>query len=136
MINQGNNVPDKTIAVFTKPFVNSLSSNNPERLKNILEKSSKKRDWFNPHFYRCLPLTIGNQYGFIIKSEFDLSFIWNGGEETDAIKFYFNETEEELSEKYPKISSHFGHGILTITPPFWLRKHQVLNLLPIIQQNK
>ena len=137
MINNGinNNVPDKTIAIFTKPFVNGLSSNNPERLKNILEKSSKKRDWFTPHFYRCLPLTIGNQYGFIIKSEFDLSFVWNGGEEIDAIKFYFNETEKELSKKYPRVSSHFGHGILTISPPFWLKTPPGVNLITINPPN-
>ena len=104
MINQGNNVPDKTIAVFGDP---PWHFNNKERLYNIVDKSPKKRDWFTPHFYRCLPLTIGNQYGFIIKSEFDFSFIWDGGSSTDSVKLFFNETEKELDKKHPRIDSHF-----------------------------
>jgi hypothetical protein len=31
-------------------------------------KGKFKRDWFIKHVYFCLPLVIGNQYGFAIKS--------------------------------------------------------------------
>jgi len=98
MINQGFNVPDKTIAIFSDPLLTGFASTERDRIKNIIDKPSKKRDWFTPHFYRCLPLTIGNQYGFIIKSEFDFSFIWDGGDTEEAIKFIFNEKEEVLNK--------------------------------------
>jgi hypothetical protein len=56
MINQGNNVPEKTIAVFIEKDLSKDITK--DRLFNLIKKSPKKRDWFTPHFYRCLPLTI------------------------------------------------------------------------------
>ena len=135
MINQGINVPDKTIAIFTRSPDEDIKKIEQSRLKNIIEKSPKKRDWFTPHFYRCLPLTIGNQYGFVIKSEFDFSFIWNGKNDFDAIKFSFTEEKETLDKKYPRIESHFGSGIITINPPFTLRTPPGVNLMTINPPN-
>jgi hypothetical protein len=133
MINQGNDVPDKTIAIFTDPFRTSWQFNNKKRLFNLIDKPSKKRDWFSPHFYRCLPLTIGNQYGFIIKSEFDFSFLWSGEDNPESLKFFFNDLE--IEDKHPAIESHFGHGIITINPPFWLRTPPGVNLMTISPPN-
>ena len=135
MINQGNNVPDNTIAVFTDPFQTSWQFNNKKRLYDIIDKSPKKRDWFTPHFYRCLPLTIGNQYGFVIKSEFDFSFIWDGGDSTDSIKFFFYETEEKINKKHPRVETHFGNGIVTIATPFTLRTPPGINIMTINPPN-
>ena len=39
------------------------------------------------------------QYGFVIKSEFDFTFIWDGGDSPDSIKFWFNEEQIELTLK-------------------------------------
>lgn len=135
MINQGNDVPDKTIAIFANPFYNNLQSTDKDRIKNIISKSPKKRDWFTPHFYRCLPLTIGNQYGFVIKSEFDFAFIWDGKDGLDSIKFYFNDTEEKINTQFPNIQSRFGSGIITIAPPFTLRTPPNVNLMTINPPN-
>lgn len=136
MINDGiNNVPDKTIVVFTNPFGSNLSYSEKNRLNNILDKPSKKRAWFTPHFYRCLPLVIGNQYGFVIKSEFAFSFNWNGGDNEKDIFFNFYENEEKIKNKYPLIQSHFGSGIITISPPFWLRTPPGVNLMTINPPN-
>jgi hypothetical protein len=132
MINQGNNVPDKTIAVFTDGVHTFLQHNDKKRLFNIIDKSPKKRDWFTPHFYRCLPLTIGNQYGFIIKSEFDFSFIWDGGDSPESVAFFLN---EDTNEKHPRIETHFGSGIITINPPFTLRTPPGVNLMTINPPN-
>jgi hypothetical protein len=136
MINQGNNVPDKTIAVFPVAGNYSFYDNKKnDRLSKIIEKPSKKRNWFNSHFYRCLPLTIGNQYGFVIKSEFDFTFIWDGGDSPDSIKFWFNEEQIELDKKFPRIETHFGSGIITISPPFILRTPPGVNLMTINPPN-
>ena len=135
MINQGVNVPDKTISLFfnNKEIKNDFKDNN--RIYKIIDKPEKKREWFDPNFYRCLPLAIGNQYGFVIKSEFDIGFIWDGGNSDQAIKFFFNETIEQLSTKYPRIESHFGNGIITINPPFTLRTPPGVNLMTINPPN-
>ena len=132
MINDGiNNVPENTIALFpdddarlTRDIVNG-----------IIKKSTKKREWFHSHFYRCLPLTIGNQYGFTISSEFDIKFLWSGDSSRDEIYFTFFEDKEELSIKYPRVESHFGHGVITIAPPFMLRTPPGVNLMTINPTN-
>lgn len=135
MINDGkNNVPEKTIAFFPNIlFDGSYVENN--RIKNILEKSGPKRSWFHSHFYRCLPLVIGNNYGFIIKSEFSFSFEWDGGDYPESTKLYIEEPLEEVSNKYPFIESHFGSGVITINPPFSLKTPPGINLFTINPPN-
>jgi hypothetical protein len=132
MINQGNNVPDKTIAVFTSSEYPENSQK--QRIFNLINKSPKKRDWFTPHFYRCLPLTIGNTYGFIIHSEFAFSILWNGGLNLEDT--HIKSMDPKLLEgSYPNVSSHFGSGIITINPPFFLRTPPGVNLMTINPPN-
>jgi hypothetical protein len=133
MINDGiNDVPDKTIAIFMKEKAEKI---NRKTIEKILQKPSKKRDWFTSNFYRCLPLTIGNQYGFTISSEFDIKFIWSGGDNPNDIGFQFFENEDELKFKYPYIFSNFGSGVITIDPPFTLRTPPGVNLMTINPPN-
>jgi len=133
MINQGNNVPDNTIVIFS-----DLNETKPDQQKEIInriiKKSTKKRDWFNQHFYKCLPLTIGNQYGFTISSEFDIGFEWDGGNGQESISFYF-QNGVDLDNKFPRIESHFGSGIMTIRTPFTLRTPPGVNLMTINPPN-
>jgi hypothetical protein len=130
MINDGiNDVPDNTIAMF------NLEDLSQERIDNILSPIEKKRDWFTPHFYRCLPLSIANQYGYVIKSEYDFTLEWNGGDDRYDIKWYFNDDIEKVKTMYPRISSHFGHGIITIDIPFMFRTPPGINLMTINPPN-
>ena len=130
MINQGKNVPDKKIAVFCQN--DSLSK---ARLSNIISKPKKKRMWFSPHFYNCLPLTIGNQYGFVVKSEFSFSVIWNGGDKAEDTIFMFDKDSPDTTDLYPRIHTHFGHGVITINPPYMLRTPPGVNLITINPPN-
>jgi hypothetical protein len=132
MINQGNNVPDNTIAVFRIAPDDILPE---DRLGSIIFKSPKKRDWFTPNFYRCLPLTIGNQYGFQISCEFDFGLNWDGTDNADAISFYFNKDLQELNNLFPTLTSHFGNGIFTIMVPYVLRTPPGVNLMTINPTN-
>ena len=134
MINQGIDVPDKTIAVFPR-YQENNEFISMERISAMVKKPSKKREWFTPKFYRCLPLTIGNQYGFTIQSEFSFSALWTGGEEPESILLSADGTQEDLHSFYPKVSSHFGSGILTISPPFVLRTPPGVNLITINPPN-
>jgi hypothetical protein len=136
MINDGiNNVPDKTIAIFTSPAVDDKNLTQ-ERILGTVKKPDKKRDWFTPHFYRCLPLTIGNQYGFTISSEFDIGFEWSGSNGFEDIKLYVDDSALSIDNiKYPGISTHFGHGIVTVNTPYFFRTPQGVNLMTINPPN-
>lgn len=131
MINQGNDVPEKTIAVF----LDDPQKFGADRVPNIMSKPDKKRDWFTEHFYRCLPLAIGNQYGFIIKSEFAFDFEWNGGPDLYDTKVYVDLPDEESAKLFPSIMPHFGNGTFTINPPFTLRTPPGVNLMTMAVPN-
>ena len=135
MINDGiSDVPDKTISIFSD-MLDGRKQENKDRINNILKKPSKKREWFSPHFYRCLPLTIGNQQGFIISNEFEFSFIWDGTDNLNSVNFLFYEPEEIINTKFSKVQSHFGYGIITISSPFVLRTPPGVNLMTINPPN-
>lgn len=132
MINQGNNVPDKTIAVFTWPDYWPADFNT---ITNIVEKPPKKRDWFTANFYNCLPLTIGNQQGFIVKAPCDFSIIWDGtltGENNNGITLTL--VGNEISH-IPDIHTNFGHGIFTLAMPVCFRTPPGVNLLTMAPPN-
>ena len=57
-------VPENKIVTIPE---NDIFNNSMELIVESF-KGNKKRDWFVKHAYFCLPLVIGNQYGFGIKS--------------------------------------------------------------------
>lgn len=125
MLNDGvNNVPNKVIAVFTAKTVPDPITY--DRFTKIVKKPDKKRDWFSPHFYHCLPLVIGNQYGFVVSCEFPFSIIWDGTDNQDCIKIFGPKSNKGL---YPIVMSHFGSGILSLELPVTLRTPPGVNLL-------
>lgn len=132
MLNRGINVPENTIAVFIYKDTQGFSNSN---LNNVLSKPTKKRDWFMPHFYRCLPLTIGNQYGFVIKTEFEFGFTWDGTDSKEGVVIYLTEPAKNLTGKYPQILTHFGSGIISLNTPFMLRTPPGVNLMTINPPN-
>lgn len=132
MLNKDVNVPDNTIAIFLDDIETDFKY---EDIHTILDFPDKKRAWFDPHFYRCLPLTVANQYGFVLKSQFDINVMWDGGESPSAVKFFLNEPQEEIDKRYPRIESHFGFGTFTITTPFSLRTPPGINLMTINTPN-
>jgi hypothetical protein len=131
MINDGiNNVPDKTITIFPQ---NGWSYDN---LENTIKKPNKKRDWFAPFFYNCLPLAIGNQYGFVISPNFDFNVMWNGGLNPEDVSItMIHEKPLSLEEHSLLPQGHFGHGILTIVIPFIMRTPPGINLMTINPPN-
>ena len=122
MINDGiNNVPDKTIALFD--FANGEAS-------KLIKKPSRKRDWFSPHFYNCLPLVIGNQYGFEIASAFSFNIFWNGGNDVSDINIspILTKKDENIF-LIQRAVSNFGHGIVTISTSIIFRTPPGINLI-------
>jgi len=100
-------------------------------------KGCSKRSWFIDHAYHCLPLVIGNQYGFIVKSLYDFEVIWDGGDSVESVKVTILNSQEEYRKTYnlQSINSHFGMGTFTIQMPYQLRTSPGINLMTINPPN-
>lgn len=123
-INQdGNDVPKDSIVIL--PHHDSHSNNGDYENIIVDFRSNPKRDWFNSHFYYCLPIGIGNQYGFGIKSMYDVKLNWNGGQDQDSLTI---EIENDGSEQQ-RLASQFGSGILTVQNNFMFRTEPGMNLM-------
>jgi len=117
------NVPDKTIYVLTEDHrFNDLSSELIEPLAG-----QKGRDWFIDHFYFCLPITFGNQHGFIVRLLHDVVVRWGGDLAPDSLIVHLLGTKPELQDQI--IHSHFGSGILTIQNRWTFRTPKGVNLM-------
>jgi hypothetical protein len=126
----GNEVPDWKLLVipYQDPDVTI------ERIENILKPlaGEKQRDWYDPHFYRCLPMLIGNQYGFALYAEKDFSVIWNGGNKPEDTKITI---DEAVSGDIQHIKSHFGYGTITIENRWLMRTPPGVNFMTVQTPN-
>jgi hypothetical protein len=120
-------VPEKSIAYFF-----DRNEYNGKDIDKFIDRLDIKRDWFSPHFYKCLPLSIANSYGFVVKSEYDFSANWNGTPDRDSTVITAPDYNKDL---YPRVDSRFGHGIITLTYPFQLRTPPGINLMTINPPN-
>ena len=88
----------------------------------VIEPSEPRRDWMDQttekFAYRCLPLTMANQAGWVVRSPLAFAAIWNGKNETASVSVRFLEDE---GENKGQISGHFGHGVVTFTLPWLFR---------------
>jgi hypothetical protein len=117
------NVPDKTIYVLTEDQrFNDLPSELIESLAG-----QKGRDWFTEHFYFCLPITFGNQHGFIVRLMHNVVVRWGGQKGLESLKVHLLGTTPEHQDQI--ISSHFGSGILTIQNRWTYRTPKGINLM-------
>lgn len=87
-----------------------------------LEPAPGKRDWMDAtgdkFAYRCLPLVMANQAGWVVGCPLNFSAVWNGKADKDAVTVRFPEGE---GTNTGQIRSHFGSGILTISLPWLFR---------------
>lgn len=93
-------------------------------------KGMIKRDWFSNHAYHCLPLVIGNQYGFGIRCINGFTARWDGGD-------WITNTTIRMDTK-PQlqfVNSHFGNGIITVQNRFHFRTPRGVNLMTINPPN-
>jgi len=100
-------------------------------------KGNFKRDWFVPHAYHCLPLFMGNQHGFVVKSLWDFEVEWNGGDKQDDVIVNILSDKEEYEQKHAlqSVKAHFGMGTFTIQTAFTLRTPPGINLITINPPN-
>ena len=92
-----------------------------------IEPAPPDREWMdqsaNRYAYRCLPLVIANQAGWIIRCPVDFSVRWNGGPLITDVKVRLPRGSQEA-----RIFSHFGEGVLTFSLPYLFRTPRGINL--------
>ncbi|HEX3953342.1 MAG TPA: DUF6065 family protein [Stellaceae bacterium] len=90
-----------------------------------LVKAGGTRDWMDAtavrFAYRCLPMVIANQHGWLLLNKHKIAVTWNGGPDPAALRIDFLGGDEPRNAV-----SLFGGGILTFTvgylfrtPPGW-----------------
>lgn len=99
-------------------------------------KGDFKRDWFVKHAYFCLPLVMGNQHGFVLKSIHDVNVTWNGGDAPSDVNVeYLDKDYHDQNAPLQSIRSHFGMGTITVQTTFSLRTPDGINLMTINPPN-
>ena len=105
------------------------------RVDGLIEAAPVKREWMEQSIdrfaYRCLPLVIANQSGWIIRNRIEFGAIWNGKPEMNAIEFGvpMGDSAKERAAILPEmVKSHFGGGIITFVVPFVFRTPPGYNL--------
>ena len=122
-------VKEKTLAVMTE--VDHFDQIADLLLEPLAGK--KERSWFSQHAYFCLPITFGNQHGFVVKLLYDIIVRWNGGPDNPVL--VVNHFGSEIDLKNQIISSHFGLGIITIQNRWSYRTPKGVNLLVVQPPN-
>ena len=78
-----------------------------------------RRDWMdatpNKFAYRCLPLTIANQTGWIVNNPIGFTATWNGQPGPGNVHIEFDTGADAWG---PWVNNQFGHGIVTWNTPF------------------
>jgi hypothetical protein len=102
----------------------ALHENQPEDV--VPEPAPIARPWMDSahqrHPYRCLPLVIANQCGWVLRNPTGFSAYWYGGAAKEDVELRFDKPQEN------RIVSHFGSGVVTFTIPFLFRTPPGINL--------
>ncbi|MBY0458228.1 MAG: hypothetical protein K2V38_12885 [Gemmataceae bacterium] len=98
----------------------------PNQPKDVFpEPAPIPRDWMDAahqrHPYRCLPLVIANQSGWVLRNPTGFSAYWYGGPNKEDVELRFDRPEN-------RIVSHFGSGVVTFTIPYLFRTPPGVNL--------
>lgn len=85
-----------------------------------VEPAPGARDWMDAtdqrFAYRCLPMVIANQCGWIVRCPVRVSARWSGGPQRKDLRLRFPRGSRER-----RVASHFGEGILTFSLPYLFR---------------
>src|SRR5438874_2782599 len=91
-----------------------------------VEPAPIARDWMDRahlrHPYRCLPLVIANQCGWVLRCPVAFQAYWYGGPGKEDVEIRFEDRPDN------RIVSHFGSGVITFTIPFLFRTPPGINL--------
>lgn len=120
--------PGKIICMPELPMFADSMGDIVEPLRN-----KPHRDALGRHSFHCLPVVVGNQYGFVIKSMVTWTAIWNGGSEPNDTLIKID--EQKSVPDVQRVSSHFGSGIVTVQNRFSFRTPMGINLMVLDPPN-
>lgn len=103
----------------TRPTITALAVSDTRGWS--IKPASPRREWMDRtdgFAYRCLPLSIANQAGWVISSPADVSLIWTGTDDTASLNINIAPGFERYKSS---ILSHFGFGVLTFSLPWLFR---------------
>lgn len=96
----------------------------------VPEPAGKRRAWIDatPHQFarRCLPLTVANQAGWVVRLPFGVRASWNGEQQPGSMQI---EVQEEAHPARNCVNDHFGAGVLTFSIPYLFRTPPGIGLL-------
>lgn len=91
-----------------------------------IQPSSNRRDWMDAtderFAYRCLPLSMANAHGWVIRCGGGFEAEWNGGDAPNDVQVWLT------GDGPMKAEGHFGYGILTFSPQAMFRTDPNYNL--------
>jgi hypothetical protein len=91
-----------------------------------IEPAPIARGWMDNahlrHPYRCLPLVIANQSGWVLRTPAAFRAYWYGGPLKEDVEIQFDSAPD------PHIVSHFGSGVITFSVPYLFRTPPGINL--------
>lgn len=91
-----------------------------------IEPAPIPREWMDNahlrHPYRCLPLVIANQSGWILRTTAAFRAYWYGGPLKEDVEIQFDGDPDN------RIISHFGSGVITFSVPYLFRTPPGINL--------
>lgn len=103
-----------------------------------------QREWMNAtgerFAYRCLPMVMANQAGWMIANPIDFTVTWNGGGRCEDLSISFGDVQPinqfafqisaspTQNPSDDRIKSHFGSGIVTFSIPYLFRTPPEVNL--------
>jgi hypothetical protein len=92
----------------------------------MLEPAPILRDWMDKAHqrfpYRCLPLAIANQSGWMLGSPASFRAYWYGGPAKEDVEIRFDDQSDN------RVMSHFGVGTITFSVPYLFRTPPGINL--------
>lgn len=101
----------------------------------LLEPASPRRDWMDEFPfrapYRCLPLVMANQGGWVIRTPIAFTVNWKGKPGLASLTIDYPEpfADPFMQKSIERsISSHFGGGIFTINFPWLFRTDKGIGL--------
>lgn len=113
--NRNSTMTDNTIKL------NYISDN----IRFRVEPLNTKRTWMDEtqdkYAYKCIPLTVVNQYGWAVYAPDSFSAEWDGTSDYGSVKIEYDSNENFAS-------SHFGNGILTISVDFIVKTSESTSL--------
>jgi hypothetical protein len=100
----------------------------------VLYPMPPRRGWmdrsYNRFAYRCLPLVVANQMGWLVRNPITFHVLWNGGPERGDLQILVPEGQQGWAGWPPDavVESHFGEAVLTFQLPFLFRTSPGHNL--------